>query len=238
MIYVYAIIDRPEVDLPALTGLQDTSLVSLACQEIAAVYSPIISSGRSPEIEQTGPNVWKHEEVLEALMTAHTVLPVRFGEIFSNDTAVSGMLSAHYAEYWASMLRVRGRVELSLRVIWKNEADQAPVREPASPADGKAKTMSGYEYMQARLKAENGANARRHQAEAMALELEKTLARLVVESTHQVVLTSHLCLKTAFLIEKEAVPAFRQDIENLVPVYPEAHFLLTGPWPAYNFVSV
>ena len=238
MIYVYAIIDRPEAGLPDLVGLQDAPLVSLPCQEIAAVISPFTTQGKSAEIEQSGPNVWRHEAVLEALMDSHSVLPVRFGEIFSNENAVTAMLLTHQSEYATNLQRVRGRVELSLRVIWTAEADPVPFQETVVVEAGTKKVMSGYEYMQSRLKEENGVEARRRKAEAMAMALQKALVEITVESSHQVVLTSPLCLKTAYLIAKRDVQAFREQIEHQVLIFPEVRFLLTGPWPAYNFVTV
>ena len=238
MIYVYAIIDRPEADLPDLVGLQDAPLARLPCQEIAAVSSFFTTQGKSTEIEQSGSNVWRHEAVLEALMESHSVLPVRFGEIFSTENAVTTMLLTHQSEYVANLQRVQGRVELSLRVIWTADVDVAPFQETIVVEAGVKKAMSGYEYMQSRRKVENGVEALRRRAEAMALALQIAMAGMAVESSHQVVLTSPLCLKAAYLIAQRDVHAFREKIENQVRIFPEVRFILTGPWPAYNFVTV
>jgi hypothetical protein len=55
-------------------------------------------------------------------MRACTVLPVRFGSLFADETALSATLATHEAELRADLDRVRGRLELSLRVLWEQAA--------------------------------------------------------------------------------------------------------------------
>ena len=99
--YLYAITDRPESPLPVIppvdkesgNGLEDATTISLEYRAIAAVISPIGVS----EAPATEANLWRHEAVVEALMTDRTVLPVRFGTILADETAVRSFLAAHYA---------------------------------------------------------------------------------------------------------------------------------------------
>jgi len=63
------------------------------------------------------------------------------------------------------------------------------------------------------------------------------LERLAVENTHQVLVTPRLLLKAAYLVDRERMAIFREEINNLSLAYPTLRFLCTGPWPPYNFVS-
>jgi hypothetical protein len=240
--YLYAIIDQPEAPVPAEPGLEGTFLFTLTYQDIAAVASCLTRA----EVPPTEDNLWRHEAVVEALMADRAVLPVRFGTLLADDAAVQAMLTAHYADFVASLERVRGRVELSLRVLW--EADQPPT-PPSSPEfprvpqrhSGELRGTqgnSGRAYLLARLEEERQRRAWRQRAEALAGELHTPLAHLAVESTRQVLLTPRLLLTAAYLVERDQVAAFQQEVEALSAAYPALRFLCTGPWPAYNFVTV
>ena len=97
------------------------------------------------------------EAVAEVLMADRAVLPVRFGTVLSNEAAVQDVLAAHYADFVASLDRVRGRVELGLRVLWNSE-----FRNPKSEIRN---LNSGRAYLMARLEEERrpgpGASGRR-----------------------------------------------------------------------------
>jgi len=116
--YLYAITDQPDPPVPSDPGVEDTSLCSLTCQDIAAVVSPLATAKK---VLPTEDNLWRHEAIVEALMADRGVLPVRFGTVLANEAAVQGALAAHYADFVASLDRMRGRVELGLRVLRDND---------------------------------------------------------------------------------------------------------------------
>ncbi len=234
--YLYAITDRPESPLPVIppvdkesgNGLEDATTISLEYRAIAAVVSPIGVS----EAPATEANLWRHEAVVEALMADRTVLPVRFGTILADETAVRSFLATHYAGFVAGLRRVRGRVELGLRVLC-DETSFPQHRRPSAPV----LKSSGREYLLARLAEEHRTQAQRQRAEALAAALHAPLARLAAENIQQVLVTPSLLLKAAYLLERDRVAAFRQETEALSAAYPALRFLCTGPWPPYNFVT-
>ncbi len=237
--YLYAITDRPEAPLPVIpaiakgiveNGPEGPPPTSLAYRDIAAVISPLTVS----EVPATEANLWRHEAVVESLMADRTVLPVRFGTVLADETAVRSFLVARYAGFVAGLRRVRGRVELGLRALCDETSFPHPQhRRPSAPLP----KSSGREYLLVRLAEERRAQAQRQRAEALAAELHAPLARLATESTRQVLVTPSLLLKAAYLIEQDQVGAFRQAVEALSAAYPALRFLCTGPWPAYSFVT-
>jgi len=165
---------------------------------------------------------------VEALMADRAVLPVRFGTVLADEAAVQATLAVHYADFVASLNRVRGRVELSLRVLWDFEF---------RISNFEFRPDSGQAYLMARLEEERQRQAWRQRAEALAAELYTPLGRLAVESTRQVLVTPRLLLTAAYLVERDQVAAFRREVEVLSTAHPELRFLCTGPWPAYSFVT-
>jgi hypothetical protein len=238
--YLYAITDRPELPVPTEPGLEGTSLFSVTHQDIAAVVSPLATA----QVPPTEDNVWQHEAVVEALMVDRAVLPVRFGTVLADEAAIRADLAAHYTDFVVNLDRVRGRVELGLRVLWISDfrlpitQSQIEDRKPVlSGAEG-SEIASGRAYLMARLEEERQVRAWRQRAEALAEELHTPLAQLATESTRQVLITPRLLLTAAYLVERDQVAAFRREVEVLSAAYPALRFLCTGPWPAYNFVTV
>lgn len=229
MIYLYAITDRPGLPVPAELGLGGTSLFSLAYQDIAAVVSSLTTATVSP----TEDNLWRHEAIVEALMADRTVLPMRFGTVLADESAVQAALAAHYTDFVASLDRVRGRVELGLRVLWEIAESEWQIADSSQ----RPSATSGRAYLMARLEEERQRQAWLQRAEALAEEIHAPLDQLAMESTRQVLITPRLLLTAAYLVERDQVAAFRQKVESLSAAYPKLRLLCTGPWPAYNFVT-
>ena len=70
-------------------------------------------------------SLWHHEAVVEAAMRRGPVLPMRFGSVVDD---VTGFLAARHDELAAGLDRVRGAVEMGVRIV-----DEAV--EPASGTD-------------------------------------------------------------------------------------------------------
>ncbi len=230
MMYLYALIDRPEPPVLHQQGLEEADLLHCAYQGIAAVVSPFAGSRVQPSED----NLWRHEQVVEALMVECTVLPVRFGTLLADRAAVQAALATHYSDWMASLDRVRGRAELSVRVLW--DGDDEPPLAPFAH-DGQSHPESGRSYLMARLEQERQARLRQHKAEKVAAELHTTLAHLAADSIYQVLITPRMLLTAAYLVERTQMTAFQHELEALRVAHPALRFLCTGPWPPYNFVT-
>lgn len=239
MMYLYAITNWPAPPLPIQLGLEDAPLLSLVYRDVAAVASQLAGPTGAPSPMET--NLWWHEAVVEALMANRTVLPVRFGTVLADESALQSALMAHYADFVSGLRRVYGRIELSVQVLADKEhpwdGDNGwPTNDVRQKVSNQQAANDGHSYMLARLEAERRDRARHQQAKAMATQLHDALHSIAVESTCQVLLTPHLLLKAAYLIERERMVTFCQTVESLSLAYSALRFLCTGPWPPYNFV--
>src|SRR5438128_2353383 len=59
-------------------------------------------------------SLWHHEAVVEAAMERGPVLPMRYGSVVDD---VTGFLATRYDELAASLDRVRGAVEMGVRIV-------------------------------------------------------------------------------------------------------------------------
>jgi hypothetical protein len=226
-LYVYAIADQPDLDLPSARGIGDAAISGLRAGDLLAVVSSI--EGDSVPLSRN--NLLCHERVIEALMSVRTVLPARFGTTTERAERILHTLETNGDSYHANLDRVRGRVEIAMRVGWEPEAD-SPVARPraADVADGRS-------YMQALLERTQGSQRRRTMAENLAASLTAGLAELADATVEKVMPTPQLLLKAAYLVRREHVPEIRRRIEALRAANPTLAILATGPWPAYSFVE-
>jgi len=209
VIALYAITDNPGPPLPDLAPLRLVPVNGLA-----AVCT---SAG---ETEMSAEAFWRHEEVVEALMADRDLLPVRYGTRLEDEDAVARAVGERRDELAAALERVRGSVELSVRVMRAGE------RSAAFPA---ADASSGADHL--RLRAQ--ANATRERtARALHGPLSE-LARASVEGQPR----PQELFRPAYLVELDGFDKFAAGVARLQEATPGVSILCTGPWPPYSFVE-
>ncbi|NTU78738.1 MAG: GvpL/GvpF family gas vesicle protein [Chloroflexales bacterium] len=226
-LYLYAIVDRTDQGLPAVAGLGGAALIGLPAGDLLAV----VSEAGADQVPLNRDNLLHHEAVIEALMDGRGVLPARFGTM-ADQPRLAEALGRHEAAFTRTIERVRGRVELALRVIDTHPAEE-PVARPR-----RAEVASGRGYMQALLEAERGEGRRRETAEAIAARITAELTPLADAAVYERAARPKLLLKAAYLLRRELLTAMRERIQGLQTTYPSLTFLATGPWPAYSFAEV
>jgi hypothetical protein len=167
---------------------------------------------RTQPREVTLEALWRHEELIEALMESRDLLPVRFGTLVSEERAAARAVTERRHQLAASLDRVRGAVELAVR---------AHPREPRQC--GHRLGESGREYMSAK--------ARRMEA---ARVVHEPLAAVARDSFVQ---PGPELLRAAYLVDRDAVERFVSVVRRLQRAHAELDVLCTGPWPPYSFAE-
>jgi Gas vesicle synthesis protein GvpL/GvpF len=199
VIELYAITDDPSPPDPPLRAVR--------CDGLTALCAPAEEREMTPEV------LWRHEEVMEALMEERDLLPVRFGTLVKDERAAVRTLDERRDELAASLDRVRGAVELAVRALPREPADSM---EPPPPETGR-------DYMLAKASRKEAARL-----------LHEPLAFLARES---VVQPSLELLRAAYLVDREAVESFVGMVRRLQETHEGLHVLCTGPWPPYSFAQ-
>jgi hypothetical protein len=225
MIWIYGICERPELPPPRRRGLAQAPLDGVREGDLLAVISRHVHPPGDPALDA----LWVHERVVERIMADRAVLPMRFGNKLADDDELRRLLAARQQELLATLDRVRGKVEVGVRVMQPlgvpSAADELTAELSASIA------TSGREYLEAKLR-----NGRRFERETAALH--EPLAKLAVDVSRQPVRASEELLRASYLIETGVVARFRATVERLQRTHPGVAILCTGPWPPYSFVAV
>jgi hypothetical protein len=214
VIHVYAFAD----ELRALPELHGVDGAPLERRQIVGFDAVVSRRTRTSDESSLRMDALAHGGVVEALVDlAAAVLPVRFGEGAGDDHALGRALAERSTELRRALDRVRGCVEVGLRI-----AGDDPAR-PRFAANGVA-------YMQALREAEE---ERRRTIGA----LHEGLALVARELRVDAPVPAGLRFSAAYLVERGALAAVRDRTERFASRNPQLSVLCTGPWAPYSFVE-
>ena len=227
MIYVYAITDAGCAAPLDVRGLDDQPVTWQAAGNLAGACSALPQRHVDPSAEQ----LWRHETVVESIMRrCDAVLPVRFGMMFDSEAALAEVLARHAASLATGLDRVRGCVEMGLRVMRRSADDAGSPPRPSNHSD-----RSGRAYMLARLEDERRRRAAQAQAEQIGQALNATLAPLAHDTTRRILPAPRVLLTAAYLVSRDQVESFTARARALAGDHPDLRITCTGPWPTYHF---
>ena len=174
-----------------------------------------------------------HESVVRRLLAVGPVVPLRFGSLHRSTRAVEEFLAAHREEFLAALERVRGRVELGVKVWVAPPAAEAAEERPAT----------GREYLERRRDARERAVGERASVDEL---LRSIHARLLCVAEAGVLnrpqpreLTGdsrEMAMNAAYLVAADD-DSLVAEVERLRREHAELDFDVTGPWAPYNFVG-
>jgi hypothetical protein len=211
LIYVYAVTEAG-AKLPGCRGLDDQPLGLVRVTGVAGLYSRHDLGGFAPEPEV----LWRHDRVVEAAMAAGPALPARFGTTFADPDALAAALEPVHQRLARRLERVRGCVELAVRVTL-----------PEMPA---ATPRSGSDYVRTRLN-------RLHEREAAADRALLPLAAHAVCTHSGATSVESGTLTASYLVRSADVDEFADQVRRLAARHSELSLSCTGPWPPYSFVD-
>ncbi|MET0557653.1 MAG: GvpL/GvpF family gas vesicle protein [Solirubrobacterales bacterium] len=219
LLYVYAIADSSPGE--GVTGLHGAPLRVVEHGDLRAVVS---DHAVAPEPDEEV--LWAHERVLEELMRDSTILPMRFGSTVTADEVLKAALAQREEEFVASLGRVRGAVELSVRaqlprVAEPNELDPPPPAKPSGP---------GTAYLLDRAR-------QQRRGEEVAELVHRPLSGLARRSLSKVGRGDPCSFKAAYLVDEGVVETFGERVGTLNETFQDLSVSCTGPWPPYSFVS-
>jgi hypothetical protein len=252
MSYVYAITDRPNEPLPRELGLDDEELAQVVFRDIGAV----VSTHAASHVSASADKLWRHEQVVESLMGARAVLPVRFGTLLASLQEVEEMLRGAYPVFIEDIARVRDHVEIGIRFLTLLEPESARTlpqgslavealrslpgsgpRLPSSDGFAQSAAAPGTAYLRARLVREQERRDRRRKDLGIIRDAYRILAEHATASKLDDDAVDAPAVSATFLVHRDCLMSFRHLVGGLADIHPELALLCTGPWPAYSFVS-
>lgn len=194
-----------------------------------------------------GPRACRHEAVVERIMGASPILPVKFGTIFRSRTSLKEFLGRHRQGIVRVLDELRDKAEWSVKGYLVEEEARRIVAaaDPAIQSRLAALPSSpGARYLQQKQLDAVIEAALRAWVERVTHDLHEVLALHAVASTelrcHASAMTGRperMVFNRSFLVTPESLPDFRAVLSDPLHAHQGTGLTLElrGPWPPYNF---
>jgi hypothetical protein len=222
-LYVYAVAevgDGGELG----EGLAGEALEVLRAGSVSAVVGRM---ARAPD--PAPPALRAHDDVVRRLAArCPALLPARFGSLAPDAEALRAALADRAPEYAASLERVRGREQMTVRIF--TAAGPATAGASAESAAG-PDAGPGARYLAAR--AQDAGAAGIPGLPALLGRLAPFVAAEIVER-HQ---AAPLVASVYHLVERDTSARYRDALGAAAEAAPGLRAVASGPWPPYAFAS-
>ncbi|MGQ0538299.1 MAG: GvpL/GvpF family gas vesicle protein [Gemmatimonadaceae bacterium] len=201
------------------TGSRLAGVEVVAVRQVAALVesnslgkgAPAPARASSPALAQ---DVARYRQVVEEAFRDRAVVPAPFATLFRSRLSVARWLELHHSPLLEALDFVSERAVMRVRL----RADSAPAHQSggaaaAGPVDGALWQL------------------------LRALKADAVAAIPVVPRADQAA-RHPLDAECAYLVDRDAWPAFVRKVENLTSAYPTLRVEPIGPLPPYDFVSL
>src|SRR3989338_3556115 len=117
-VYLYGIIHDNQARRWNLPGIGGSAVVYTVCQEALAA---IVSDGAMEIYETTQENLLAHNKVLEEIMKAFWVLPLRLGTVAKSEAEVRAFLQKASRPLREAYSQLEGRAEVDVEAQWHGD---------------------------------------------------------------------------------------------------------------------
>ena len=234
-LYVYAIIDSTGGIGESIKGLFEATVYTIPYRDIGIVVSDLDSQVQI----KTEESVLKHEKVVEALMDKFTVLPMRLYTVFGKKEDMLLKLKDHYEDFIENLDRVRDKCEFGIKVIWAgNVIKERIINAHKNESLSAEPEQSGAKFMKEKFRNYKIDKEFEEEADRCIAIVDGFFNRYVSEKKLEKLKTDNLLLSAAYLVDKEKSDDFKKAFEELRSAGGDLKYLLSGPWPAYNFIRL
>lgn len=169
-------------------------------------------------------------QVIAAFHRTRAVIPLRFGCVVEGDSGAIRLLQEHRQEYESLLDRLQGKSEMGVRLLSPRRAGECcrSAQEAVGAGPGAA-------YVSA-LRRRYSAQSLQKQEEELAAAISNAVDGLTKRPKCEVSeIDGTRLVSLHFLVNKEQIDLFREQVLR-VPRPVDTRLMVSGPWPAYNFV--
>ncbi len=226
--------------LAGMKGVAGTDLYTLSSEEITAIVCDVDRSGliadRSTAVEFAA--------VIDLLSQQFTLLPVRFASIMESAEAVINMVERNTHDILQNLHKVDNKFEYGLKIFCEPEMllselkakSQATVKIEQTHA--REVNHSVYrEWVNKKLEEHRSEELIIKYVDSVVTEITIHLGRLNATSKLKKMTSASTIIEALFLLDKASKEALVASVEELQKTHTSLTFVLTGPWPPYNFVD-
>lgn len=237
-LYLYGIVEPGDYRNLGPIGI-DSALVLVVPEDGLGVAYSLTEQGR---VRPSKRYITAHERVLERLLEdCEAVLPFSFGTVAQARNAIEDLLAIARDDFRENLDRVRGCIEVGLKVLWQKEAMRREVEQITGPI-----ALLGH---QGTTEAQRHGNAIQvgQIVEVLVDEWRERYTQIIVSALSPFAIDVHeneafgpsMLWNGAFLVRKERADDFRDALSLLDKrLGDRIEFRHVAPLPPYNFVQL
>lgn len=255
-LYLYGIIRSCPLDLAGVKDIEGGSdLFLVSWKELACAVSPVpvaeyseqSLTARTEELDWVAPRAVRHQDVVQHLRRATTVIPLKFGTLCSSEEKVREILQEQYELLLRSLDFLTGREEWGVKVCVVEDLTKQAM-ERADPQAGQiSELMSSVSEGEAYFLRKKKRDRASQQRDQYLYELGEEAYRRLLACARAGRRGSSLnpaprseqvpILNAAFLIDEQQAAGFETATGRLEADYRNLgmRIELSGPWAPYSF---
>lgn len=214
---------RKPIPLEAHVGVLGNQVFLYPASDFA-----IVVSEHNPEEKLDQKWAGDHARVIADCFQHSTVLPFRFGTVFSDDEALRRSVRSNQRQFNANVERLRGKAEMHLKVVLEDGGPNAP-KYASLPCAGK-------EYLSRLRETAVLQRERQTKAKAVFVQMHRMFAPLEEEISCRHTESGKILLDIAHLIAHGNVARYQNKYSSASHTIRDCQMALSGPWPPYHFV--
>lgn len=188
-------------------------------------------------------NLMMHQNAVSLIMNQKdTVIPISFGNVFKSREDVKVLLKNLYPQFEKLFPEIKGKIEVGLKVIGKQEWLESKVNENprvekmAAAVRGKSEAAGYYERIELGGIAQKLFTSLQNDIK---MEVFTPLEETAEAAKANKPTGDKMLLNASFLIDRDKESQFDEKVNEAHEVWKDkVDFNYSGPWPAYNFVNI
>jgi len=232
---------KPETTLNSLKGVMEADLLAVEYHNISAIISDVTEK----QLIANKQRAMEFALVIDKLAQKYTLLPMRFGSMMDSADSVMEMLERNEVEIEDNLKKVKNKWEFGLKVIYDREKLK---EELAAKQDNDKLTLAKPEissnnsvystYILNKLKEHRAEEQILSFVDSILAEIRSHLQELKAVDKCKKMTNDTTLIDAVFLLDKKKKKEVVNLVKDLQQKYLQLNFLLTGPWPPYNFVEI
>ncbi len=219
-------------------GLNDAVVLVLSDRDLGVAFSATEAGSVTP----TKANLLAHERVLERLLAeSDAVLPFSFGTLTEGEDAIRDLLRTAEEEFKENISRLRGCIEVGLKVFWQKDAMRREVEQmTGSISDiGNRATSAEARQTSAIQVGQAVEQVLRQWREHFVPMITATLEPVCKDWKENGSFGATMLWNGSFLVRREHEPLFFDRLSGLDQRFGNRlDFRHVAPLPPYNFVDL
>jgi Gas vesicle synthesis protein GvpL/GvpF len=215
---------RKPVPLESVSGVSGNQVFLYPASDLAVVVSE-----HNPAEELSQKAGVDHARVIADCFRHSTVLPFRFGTVFSDDESLRKSIRSNQRQFLTNIEKLRGKTEMHIKIF----VDDCCTKDLEHRSS--AETV-GREYLTNLRETAARQRERQTRARAVSFQMHRLFMPLDEEISCRLMDNGKMLLDIAHLIDRKCVERYHNKFSTTSALMRECHMQLSGPWPPYHFV--